>query len=293
MSTINNDHDGFFVTVEGLDKTGKTTQIRILKQYLDIANNQSLSGDAILDSIVSNKDNPDKVKTVLNLLSLQKFIMENGRTFVFTREPGGTNKAEDIRGVILEPRIRTVNEAATPLTEALLFAAARAQHTENLILPELKKGNVVICDRYIDSSLLYQGVGSSLGIEKVSEINKHATLGVSPDLTIFFKLEFDEWIKRITSKDNFRDNIESKSMEYLEKLYYGQDEVIELGKKRVLVVDGTGLTIDENSLKTSELLLNTIGNSYDQVTEYDDVSRRNIQRLVKRKATPPWGNISA
>lgn len=283
MNLINKNYEGFFITFEGLDKTGKTTQINILKQYLQMSNIQNTSGDCILDRILSEKGNPDKINTILNLLTLQRLIIENNREFVFSREPGGTPKAEDIRGVILEYRARTARESATSLAEALLFAASRAQHAEKLIAPELEKGNIVICDRYVDSSLLFQGAGTSLGIDLVSKINEIATLGIYPDLTIFFILDFDVWLKRVTSNDNVRDLIESKPIDYHENLYYNQNKVIELGNKRIVPINVTSLTIDEVALKVSELLLKKVKNAYILKQIYDEITRQDVSRLVRKR----------
>ena len=108
-----------------------------------------------------------------------------GYEVVLTREPGGTPIAEEIRNVILDKK----NTNMDPMAEALLYAASRRQHIQEKILPALRLGKIVISDRFIDSSLAYQGGARGLGIEKIYELNQYATDGLLPDLAIFFELK--------------------------------------------------------------------------------------------------------
>ena len=135
---------GKFITLEGCEGVGKSTQLRLLAEYL-------------------NKEGVDTV---------------------FTREPGGTPLAERIRGILLDE-----NLVISPYAEAELFATARRDHIDNLIIPALKAGKLVVCDRYIDSSLAYQGVARGLGIERVSEINAYARDNCMPELPVFIDME--------------------------------------------------------------------------------------------------------
>lgn len=136
---------GLFITFEGPDGSGKTTQINMLKGYLE------------------NK----------------------GFEVVLTREPGGTELGEDIRRILLDLKHKDMDEKA----EMLLYAAARAQHVSKLIKPALLQGKIVLCDRFVDSSYAYQGVGRGLGIKLVEQVNEIALSGVYPDLTIFLNIE--------------------------------------------------------------------------------------------------------
>jgi len=122
-------------------------------------------------------------------------LTKEGYSVVLTREPGGTPISEEIRNVILDKK----NTEMDPWTEALLYAASRRQHIVEKILPALKEGKIVICDRFIDSSLAYQGGARGLGVKKVYDMNQYATDGLLPDLTILFDIEPEEGLKRIAA----------------------------------------------------------------------------------------------
>ena len=115
---------------------------------------------------------------------LYEQLIKEGYTVTFTREPGGVRIAEEIRSVIVDVNNKEMNAK----TEALLFAAARAQHLVEKVTPTLEAGGIVISDRYIDSSLVYQGIGRGLGIKEVYDINMFATDHLIPDLTLFFEV---------------------------------------------------------------------------------------------------------
>ena len=120
--------------------------------------------------------------------------MQNaGYEVVITREPGGTPISEQIRNVILDK----ANTDMDPMTEALLYAASRRQHLVQKIMPALREGKIVLCDRYLDSSLAYQGGARGLGIEKILALNQYAIDGQYPDLTLFFDLEPEVGLERI------------------------------------------------------------------------------------------------
>jgi dTMP kinase len=122
-------------------------------------------------------------------------LTKEGYQIVLTREPGGTPISEEIRNVILDKK----NTAMDPKTEALLYAASRRQHIVEKILPALKEGKLVLCDRYLDSSLAYQGGARGLGIQEVYQMNQFATEGLEPDLTILFDIEPEIGLKRIAA----------------------------------------------------------------------------------------------
>ena len=130
---------GWFITMEGPDGSGKTTQIQLLEQVLK----------------------------------------SQGYKVWVTREPGGTLIGEQIRKIILD----VDNEEMDPMTEAILYAAARAQHVKQLIEPALDQGMIVLCDRFLDSSVAYQGVARGLGMDTIEGINQYATGGLVPDIT--------------------------------------------------------------------------------------------------------------
>ena len=129
------------------------------------------------------------------LKEVAKRLESEGYQTVLTREPGGTPIAEQIRGVILDKG----NTAMDPRTEALLYAASRRQHLVEKVWPALKEGKLVLCDRYLDSSLAYQGGARNLGIDAVLGINLFATEGTYPDLTLLFDIEPELGMKRIAA----------------------------------------------------------------------------------------------
>lgn len=123
-------------------------------------------------------------KTTL-IATLEKRFAEAGREVMFTREPGGIPIAEAIRAIVLGRE----NTAMDARTEALLYAAARRQHLAEKVIPALGRGMTVVCDRFVDSSLAYQGYARGLGIEEVGQINRFATEGIEPDLTLYLDLD--------------------------------------------------------------------------------------------------------
>lgn len=131
-------------------------------------------------------------KTTL-IASLRENLAAAGREALFTREPGGIPIAEAIRGILLDRS----NTAMDGRTEALLYAAARRQHLAEKVMPALERGAIVVCDRFVDSSLAYQGHARGLGIEEVAEINRFATAGCEPDLTLYLDLEPEAGLERI------------------------------------------------------------------------------------------------
>jgi dTMP kinase len=163
-------------------------------------------------------------------------LEKEGYSVVLTREPGGTPIAEEIRNVILDKK----NTAMDPKTEALLYAASRRQHIVEKILPALKAGKVVLCDRFLDSSLAYQGGARGLGIDKVYEMNQFATDGLLPDLTILFDIEPELGLKRIAA--NAGREVNRLDVEKLPFHHAVRDAFHELVKKfpdRYVVIDAS------------------------------------------------------
>lgn len=183
---------GYFISFEGPDGAGKSTQIEFLKEYLE----------------------------------------DRGLEYIFTREPGGTKISEKIREMLLDKE----NSDMTARTEALLYAASRAQLVEKVIEPALKEGKIVVSDRYIDSSIAYQGFGRDLG-PKVTEINKFAVNELEPDLTFLMMISPDD-VKERLDQDNL-DRLESEDLEFKKKVLEGFESVAEEYRFRVRVIDAT------------------------------------------------------
>lgn len=163
---------------------------------------------------------------------LQKHIQDKGYKCVLTREPGGTFLGEKIRGILLD----NDNKEMTGKTEALLYAAARAQHVEEKIKPLLDKGYVVISDRYVFSSLAYQGYSRELGIEEVMNINQFAMNQVYPDSILFFDVDFEVALSR-KFRGRKGDRLENEGKAFHEKTYKGYKKSLELYKENISVID--------------------------------------------------------
>lgn len=183
---------GLFITVEGTDGAGKTTQIQLLADYL-------------------------KAK---------------GFEVFCTREPGGNKISEAIRNVIIDVN----NSEMTDVTEALLYAAARAQHVTSDILPVLNNGGVVISDRFLDSSLVYQGYARGMGEKFIQSINKCAVAGLEPDITFFLKLSPKEGIVRKRNQAKL-DRIEAESFNFHKRVYEGYINLARRNKHRIKTVN--------------------------------------------------------
>ena len=179
-----------FISFEGVDGSGKTTQVALLADAL----------------------------------------REEGRDVVATREPGGTPAGERIRELLLE------GGEIAPWTEAALFAAARAQLVDEVIRPALARGADVISDRYIDSSLAYQGIARGLGVERVLELNLLATSGLLPDRTFFLAIPPEDTAGR---KDAEPDRIEREGDEFAAIVDQGYRELAAVFAKRVVTIDAT------------------------------------------------------
>ena len=154
--------------------------------------------------------------------------------YLVTREPGGSKIAEKIRQLILDP----VNEEMSAKTEALLYAASRSQHMFETVIPALKAGKVVFSDRFVDSSLAYQGAGRDLGIAAVKQINDFATSKIEPDLTIFLDVKPQVGLDRIAQeRAGQEDRLEQEKLIFHQKVYRGYQEVNQAYPKRIVVVN--------------------------------------------------------
>ncbi|MBQ7770381.1 MAG: dTMP kinase [Clostridia bacterium] len=184
---------GKFITFEGCDGCGKSTQLKLLSEYLA-------------------KENVPHI---------------------FTREPGGGKISEAIREILLNGK----NAEMTDDCEALLYAAARMQHLADRVEPALAEGKLVVCDRYVDSSLAYQAYARGLGVEFVAQINAQALKKYRPDVTIFIDLTPEAAFKRKHGADE-NDRLEQAGMAFHQRVYAGYKALAEQEPDRIVSVDG-------------------------------------------------------
>ena len=163
-----------------------------------------------------------------------EILKKEGVDVVYTREPGGIDIAEQIRSVILNPK----NTRMDAKTEALLYAASRRQHLVEKVIPALKENKVVICDRFVDSSLAYQGNARGLGIDEVLSVNNFAIDGVWPDVTIYLDIDENEGLKRVEGR-GAKDRLDAESLEFHHKVVEGYKKVVERFKDRMEIVDAS------------------------------------------------------
>jgi len=159
------------------------------------------------------------------------FLKNNGYDCVFTREPGGTPVGDRIRKVLLDPGHRGMG----PMTEALLFEASRSVLLEEVIRPALNKKKIVICDRFSDSTVVYQGYAGRLPLREIKRLDTAATGGIKPDLTIILDVNAGTGLKRAAAKRQ-KDRMELKSLDFHRKVRAGFLEVARKDKKRVRVI---------------------------------------------------------
>lgn len=163
-------------------------------------------------------------------------LVEEGYDIIKTREPGGTQIAEQIREIILNKE----NTALDPRAEALLYAASRRQHLIEKIIPAMKEGKTIFCDRFLDSSLAYQGGARNLGVENVLNVNLFATEGMWPDYTLFFKITPEDGLARIAkNKGREVNRLDLETLDFHHKVF---DTFMDLAKKnpdRYIIIDAS------------------------------------------------------
>lgn len=174
-------------------------------------------------------------KTTILKMLCNEFEEKNIKYFS-TREPGGSKISEQIRNVILNVE----NTKMDYMTEALLYAASRRQHLEEVVKPAIKNGAVVICDRYLDSSLAYQGHARGLGIEEVYAINMYATSGFLPELTIYVDIPVEVGLERIASNNRDVNRLDLEKISFHSKVREGYLKISEMYPDRIVKIDGVG-----------------------------------------------------
>lgn len=197
--------DGLFITFEGADGCGKTTQITLLNEYFNKA----------------------------------------GKKTLLTREPGAGILGAKIRELLLN-----YDGEVSPNCESFLFLADRAQHVDCMIKPALAEGTIVLCDRYTDSTLAYQGFGRELDIDRIKYLNKLATGGLRPDLTIVFDVDVETSLSRVGGS---KDRMESAGVEFFNRVRNGYLTIAKQEPERVKVIDSSD-TIENVHKKVVELV---------------------------------------
>ena len=208
---------GKFIVFEGIDGSGKTTQINQLSKWITESN-----------------------------------LIPKNKQLVVTREPGGTKLGQSIRSLLLDTSIEKNPDS---ITELLLYAADRAQHVNEIIRPSLQKGNWVISDRFCGSTLAYQGYGRKLDIKLIKDLETIATQGISPDITFLLDITVDESIKRRINIKN--DRIENEGREFLSNVLLGFKKLSEDNKwKTISALNSKEEIISDIKYEINKLLKN-------------------------------------
>lgn len=190
---------GYFITFEGGEGTGKSTQLALVKEALE----------------------------------------QRGIKACVTREPGGTELAEEIRGVLLSPR----NETVDPTTELLLMFAARAQHLARVILPAVDRGEWVLCDRFTDATYAYQHGGRGVDGDKIATLERLVQMGVNPDLTLLFDAPIEISLQRMRDRGAL-DRFEQEGLEFMQRVRSAYLTRARVESERFRVIDATA-TVDD------------------------------------------------
>lgn len=185
-------------------------------------------------------EGPDGSGKTTVALRIKSALIEKGYPVVHTREPGGVAIAEQIRQIILDPK----NVAMDAKTEALLYAASRRQHLVEKVLPALAEGKLVLCERFVDSSLAYQGYGRNIGLAEVMAINAFAIEGHMPDVTLYLDIDIALGLQRIAQGRSVTDRLDNESLAFHKRVAAGYQEVLKRYGERITTVDASR-SIDE------------------------------------------------
>ena len=185
---------GIFITFEGIEGSGKSTQMAALAESL----------------------------------------VQKDWKVLKTREPGGTKLGESIRNLLLD----ALHQDMDPKTELLLYLASRVQHLKEIILPALQQGSVVLCDRFSEATLAYQGYGRGLELEKIKSLLRYATDGRKPDLTILLDVEARQGLTRIGTRTS-KDRLEREQLEFYDKVRQGYLKLAEMNPRRIIIIDAS------------------------------------------------------
>lgn len=184
--------------------------------------------------ILITMEGPDGSGKTLQMDMLEQKLREAGYPVIRSREPGGTPIGEAIREVILDPRHQEMDS----MTEALLYAASRAQHVAEKIRPALAEGKIVLLDRFLDSSLVYQGIGREMTIETIEAINRFATGGLEPDVTFMVYIDFEEGLRRKKRQNGSLDRMEAQKEAFHRRVNEGYLTLAQRYPERIQLVDG-------------------------------------------------------
>lgn len=188
-------------------------------------------------------EGPEGAGKTTQIQLLDTFLKQVDLSVILLREPGGTTLGEEIRRLLLEP-----TQKITPVAEVLLYAAARAQLVEKVIKPELARGSIILCDRFVDASLAYQGYGRGLGMESVLELNRLALSGMQPDLTVLLDIEPSTGLKRARATRETLDRIEQEDLSFHRRVRDGYLQIAKSQPERFLVIDALKSQVEINTI---------------------------------------------
>lgn len=191
-----------------------------------------MRGNAILTGLFITFEGPDGAGKTTQVKAFAEKLSALGHEVVLTREPGGTAISDEIRSLILDPAHTEMADFA----EVLLYAASRAQHVQEKIKPSLKSGKIIVCDRFVEASVAYQGYGLGIDIERIKAINQFATGGLIPDRTYLLDLSVAEGRERLQARTGL-DRIEQKGAAYHERVRQGFLEIAKEHPQRIRVID--------------------------------------------------------
>lgn len=211
------------------------------------------SNMALKKGLLITMEGPDGSGKTMQMDLLEKALREQGYPVIRSREPGGTPIGEAIRGVILNPEYKEMDS----MTEAMLYAASRAQHVAEKIRPAMAEGYIVLLDRFLDSSLVYQGIARGMTIETIEAINRFATGGLQPDATIMVYIDYEEGLRRKKAQNGSLDRMEAQQDNFHRRVNEGYLQLAQRYPERIQLIDGARdpQTIHQDILKRVQKLI--------------------------------------